>query len=354
MITMPKEGKPLEDNTTLESSATLKMALNTALDGSKMLPGMASATWKKAKVTLFARGGYNEVWLVTLKEGLFDSKLLTEAKDDRAIPKCVLRRPTRDTLLPYQVTNEVAYRTFIASRLPHIPVPKVYTYAATSCPSTSFILESFVPGTPLSQLWMTYTSAEKTSIAHKIASIVLDLAEIRFPSIGGLDPIGFSCAPTVEGCKIFKGRRNFHRQECYDIGPYKSVEEYVRAYYDKEIYYYSNGVISDFDDDSIEEESQRNKWIAQLKERREKLERWKVRKEPFVLVHGDLHGRNILMKDGEIAAVLDWEFAGSYPLSEAISCTDVDVVEADSEELDEENKIGIARTEMMPEFSDGD
>lgn len=40
--------------------------------------------------------------------------------------------------------------------------------------------------------------------------------------------------------------------------------------------------------------------------------------EPFVLIHGDMHGSNILMNGTSIAGVLDWEFAGSYPLSDML------------------------------------
>ena len=59
--------------------------------------------------------------------------------------------------------------------------------------------------------------------------------------------------------------------------------------------------------------------------------------EPFVLVHGDFHGRNIMMKEGRVQAVLDWEFAGFYPLSELLGCTGVDVLEMESEEDEVEN-----------------
>lgn len=59
--------------------------------------------------------------------------------------------------------------------------------------------------------------------------------------------------------------------------------------------------------------------------------------EPFVLVHGDLHGRNIMMKDEKIEAILDWEFAGSFPLSELLSGMGVDVMEMESDEDEEEN-----------------
>ncbi|KAL2021796.1 hypothetical protein VTK56DRAFT_6570 [Thermocarpiscus australiensis] len=34
---------------------------------------------------------------------------------------------------------------------------------------------------------------------------------------------------------------------------------------------------------------------------------------PIVFTHGDLAARNILVRDGHIVAILDWEFAGWYP-----------------------------------------
>ena len=36
-------------------------------------------------------------------------------------------------------------------------------------------------------------------------------------------------------------------------------------------------------------------------------------KHEIVLTHGDLNPRNILVKDGKIVALLDWEDAGWYP-----------------------------------------
>ena len=40
--------------------------------------------------------------------------------------------------------------------------------------------------------------------------------------------------------------------------------------------------------------------------------------EPIVLHHGDFQGRNILMRGTDIAGIIDWEFAGAYPLSELL------------------------------------
>lgn len=40
--------------------------------------------------------------------------------------------------------------------------------------------------------------------------------------------------------------------------------------------------------------------------------------EPRVLVHEDFHAGNILVRDGHIVGILDWEFSGVYPLSELL------------------------------------
>lgn len=113
---------------------------------------------------------------------------------------------------------------------------------------------------------MTYSKSQKSILACKLADIVLDLAECQFPLTG--DPADLSSAPTVEGSKIFKGRLKFHRSECYKIDPYKSLEEYVPAYYDKETYYYENAGVEDIDEDFFEEEGEMEAFLKQLKEER--------------------------------------------------------------------------------------
>lgn len=52
---------------------------------------------------------------------------------------------------------------------------------------------------------------------------------------------------------------------------------------------------------------------------------------------------------GDISAVLDWEFAGSSPLSEAISSTDVDVLEVTSAELEEDSVWGLKIRNLIKE-----
>ena len=126
---------------------------------------------------------------------------------------------------------------------------------------------------------------------------------------------------------------------CYDIGPYASTKEYVLANYEKEIHYYLYAQEEDIDMDFFEDVS-KDDFIMTLQDERYDLldnENAFLPEEPFVLVHGDFHGRNIMMKEGRIQAVLDWEFAGFYPLSELLGCTGVDVLEVETDEDEDEN-----------------
>ncbi|KAI1076810.1 kinase-like domain-containing protein [Whalleya microplaca] len=254
------------------------------------------------------------------------------------IDQFILRLPDSDALLPNQLTNEVAFRRFVAAKLPHIPVPKVYHYEATGQIETCFMVEEFIHAHPLSHQWMSLSPLQKEGFAQQLAIIIVDLAEIEFDMIGGLDPVGLSSAPTVEGHKIFKGRDKFHREECYPIGPYKTTKEYILACYEKEIYFYSH-TNQDFSHSSLFNKMSIESFVKVLRKKREILETTDIPEEPFVLIHGDLHGRNILARDGQILAILDWEFAGSYPLSETLDMGCVQVTEYENdEEYDESTK----------------
>lgn len=274
-------------------------------------------------VTFLAKGGYNDVWLAR--------------SSDNDQPSFVLRVPNDDALLPHQVQNEVGWLLYVQKHCSEVPVPYVLDYSdGTGTDSQPFIAQRYVEAPALSDAWQTYTETEKHDIARKIAKLIIRLGECRFDAIAGMAPDG-TLGPTVEGCKLFKGRDAFHSPTCYDIGPYTSIKQYMLAYYDKEIYYYTHASVSDLDDGLFEQVSQSD-FVQALKDKRASLETdldAEPYDEPFVLCHSDLQGRNILMNGTDIAAVIDWEFAGSFPLSE-LEDNGVDVMEMDSEDTTEE------------------
>lgn len=63
-----------------------------------------------------------------------------------------------------------------------------------------------------------------------------------------------------------------------------------------------------------------------------------------MLVHRDFHGRNVLVNGTDIAAVVDWEFAGAYPLSELLGDDGFEVMESKDTARLKENSRWCART----------
>ena len=123
------------------------------------------------------------------------------------------------------------------------------------------------------------------------------------------------------------------------------MHAYVLACYDKEIHYYTHAPESDLDV-SLFDVVPRDEFVKSLQETRDRLASSPsalLPEQPFALVHNDIHGRNIMMQNKKIAAVLDWEFAGSYPLSEMLAGRGVDVLEMVDEETAEENSLWSLR-----------
>lgn len=89
-------------------------------------------------------------------------------------------------------------------------------------------------------------------------------------------------------------------------------------------------------DDDVFDEMPREKFLADLQATRDGPASEDIElgpQEPFALVHGDFCGRNIMVHDGHVKAVLDWEFAGSYPLSEILGGIGIEMFELEDENL---------------------
>jgi aminoglycoside phosphotransferase (APT) family kinase protein len=319
--------------TSEEAKAGGVLKLDFASISGAAIPGLEKAQQENSytpedniTVKLLAEGGYNEIWLVT-----------SPVKSNDVPSLCVLRMPTAESLKPWQVRNEVGWLRYMTKNHSAMPVPQVYAYSDGATEGElPFVVEQFIEGLPLSEAWKSYSESEKEEVARKVAKVVVQLGEIRFDAIGGMQPDG-TLGPTVEGVKLFRGRDAFHDPAYYDVGPYGSIDQYILAYYDKEDYYYSYAPDSDLDDDIFESHS-RTDFIQHLRVKRATVKaelEASPRQESFVLCHSDLQGRNFMMEGTEIAAIIDWEFAGSYPLSELVD-SGLEVLEIEDEESTEE------------------
>jgi len=158
---------------------TLQRVLTTVNDAIEGGSTNGDAPVEVEQVQLLAGGGGNWVWLVSC---VTKNPFLSNSTEAFPSSKFVLREPSEDALLPYQVENEVAFLTYIGKHHASIPVPRVYAYETRS--STPFIAMEYIEGTPLSEVWMTYTGPEKSAIASDIAGFIVDLAVITFDGIG--------------------------------------------------------------------------------------------------------------------------------------------------------------------------
>ena len=114
----------------------------------------------------------------------------------------------------------------------------------------------------------------------------------------------------------------FHSSEFYNIGPYTDSKDYIKSCYDREIYYYTHADEADIIAEAFEQTSVAE-FVTQLKLERQALLNDEsvfqaIDVEPLVLVHEDFHAGNILVRDGHLVGIVDWEFSGVYPLSELL------------------------------------
>ncbi|KAF2233252.1 kinase-like protein [Viridothelium virens] len=298
---------------------------------------------------LLGQGAYNHVWLVTFHTGFAQAQNETSQGRNFALR---IPRNTLSSLQPYQMRHEVACLQFIADRLPKIPAPKVYAWedGLTNC-GYAYIAEEFIQGERLSVVWPLLTEEEKSTICWEIANVIADLGETRFQSISGLDPHS-AVGPTVEGAKVFNGRPKFHSPECYNIGPYRNSKDYVLSCYDREIYYYTHTDEGDIISEAFEQMSVMD-FVTQLKLERQalvgdELTFQQIDAERLVLVHEDFHAGNMLVRDGHLVGVLDWEFSGVYPLSQLLGPTAILQISAPNRDESTEDE----ETEWQKRYKD--
>ena len=132
--------------------------------------------------------------------------------------------------------------------------------------------------------------------------------------------------------------------------PYASTHAYVMACYDKDIYYYSHASDEDLDPDLVDNPTEKEDFIAELRSTRARLLADPsdfLPQEPFALVHGDFCGRNILVHDGHVRSIIDWEFAGFYPLNEVVGGTGIELFELEDANLMEYGMWGDRMRDLL-------
>ncbi|KXT00473.1 hypothetical protein AC578_1914 [Pseudocercospora eumusae] len=182
-------------------------------------------------------------------------------RDERGVRKCGSR-----------VRIEESLALEFASSL-QLPVPAVHS--VHSCSQRTEILMEFVDGECLEEAWMAMNAEQKKDVARQLRHIVADMRRAQArdrPRIGAF-------SGPVRDCRQFSD---------YVGGPFDCEAEFNTAFV-LDFLAGTPSLIRSAVADALSTDSR------------------------IVFTHGDLTPRNIIVKEGRVQALLDWEYAGWYP-----------------------------------------
>jgi aminoglycoside phosphotransferase (APT) family kinase protein len=155
----------------------------------------------------------------------------------------------------------------------NLPVPRVHEVGVTD--GEVFIKMEFIPGNRLDAVWPNMTEEEKKDICRQLQAILTKMRSLSWRTA----LIGSCSGGVARDCRQYTD---------YSDGPYQDEGSFNSTFY--------------FDLVKTIPVPIRTALCRQLRS-----------DHRIVFSHGDLAQHNILVKDGQITALLDWEFAGWYP-----------------------------------------
>lgn len=167
---------------------------------------------------------------------------------------------------PIETPNEAIALRFVKAHTT-IPVPEVISS------DWDRVTMEYIEGQTLQQAWPVLTSSQRSEILAQLSDYIAQMRSLGGISLGRLDGQGVVVPSFMERTG----------------GPF--------------------GTLSEFHD-----------WLASpLTERNSRSIYWHQittqlgAEYPIVLTHADIAARNIMIRDGRIVAIIDWESAGWYP-----------------------------------------
>lgn len=178
-------------------------------------------------------------------------------------------------------SREVAAMQYVMQKCPEIPIPVVYN-SWTGEDGNGYIAMAPMPGKNLEVVWPGMESTEKESVMKDYKAILQRLRSID-PSQGTPIQIG-----AIDGGPVVDHRPNGQKFG----GPFSTESEL------------NSWLLSLIDPESIQDQS--DFYVETIKSCMKDNHQWR-------LTHGDMGPHNILVENGRITAVIDWEMAGWYP-----------------------------------------
>jgi tRNA A-37 threonylcarbamoyl transferase component Bud32 len=173
--------------------------------------------------------------------------------------------------------SEAASMNFVRSKT-SIPVPEVYDiYEDATDPQRYLLLMEYIEGDVLRDVWDTMSLEEKEEVVGQLRGYMDELRQIQGAFVGSVE--GGSCNDQVFECDDEKSYGPYETEEAFNQGIVLAMRTF------------SGGIFTEMVCDMVKD----------------------LPKHKIVLTHGDIAPRNIIVRDGKIVAVLDWELCGFYP-----------------------------------------
>ncbi|KAF1918234.1 kinase-like domain-containing protein [Ampelomyces quisqualis] len=156
-----------------------------------------------------------------------------------------------------------------------LPVPQVHKAGTGSVDGEAYIRMDYVQGERLDSVWPSMTEEEKVGICGQLRGILTNMRSLPWRT-------------ALIGSCLGRAARDCRQYTDYSDGPYGDEETFNTSFY--------------FDLVKTIPVPIRAALYQQLRN-----------DHRIVFSHGDLAQHNILVKEGQITGLLDWEYSGWYP-----------------------------------------
>ncbi|KAL1960642.1 hypothetical protein VTO42DRAFT_7221 [Malbranchea cinnamomea] len=193
-------------------------------------------------------------------------------------------RPSRSSVLMLTASTCVKYggcrhlseaeAMVYVARHTSVPVPKVY--CAFRRKGVTYIVMERIKGVSIGRVWDSSSEEQRKSLLSQLRGFIAELRSVPPPQPGRIGDVNYSMLydDRIEG----KG-----------FGPFDDSREFHR--------FLRNGVAGSVKDPDL------NRLIHDHERQDYKT----------CFTHGDLSSFNILVRDGRVVGIIDWEMAGWYP-----------------------------------------
>jgi len=164
-----------------------------------------------------------------------------------------------------------------------IPVPKVYCSFLHK--NRAYIVMERIQGEELSKAWKNMSKESIDGVLAQLGKIFQQLRALNPPGMGVESCIGGS----LYDSRIPRGNPRF--------GPFKSIQDF------------HFWLRQDFTPESLKDREQDQDWHDLQHMMSEQDGLW----SPPTFTHGDLNPSNVIVREGNVVGIIDWEFSGWYP-----------------------------------------